>query len=156
MIIIDSREKKFNHIEEYFKAHDVPYKVRKLDTGDYYNTDNPSVIVDRKQNLQEICTNLSKGKENIIRFTRECKRAFEDHIRFVVLIEGTSYRELNQIKEWKSKYSKHTGRWLLGEMFRLTMSYKVEWKLCRKNETAKRILEILEYNERSTSHERND
>lgn len=156
MIVIDSREKKFNHIEEYFKAHDVPYEVKKLDTGDYYNTDNPSVIVDRKQNLQEICTNLSKGKENVSRFTRECKRAFEDHIRFVVLIEGTNCRELNQIKDWKSKYSKHTGRWLLGEMFRLTMSYKVEWKLCRKNETAKRILEILEYNERSTSHERND
>lgn len=156
MILVDSREKKFNHIEEYFKAHDVPYEVRKLDTGDYYNTDNPSVIVDRKQNLQEICTNLSKGKENVSRFTRECKRAFENHVRFVVLIEGTNCRELNQIKDWKSKYSKHTGRWLLGEMFRLTMSYKVEWKLCRKNETAKRILEILEYNERSTSHERND
>ena len=156
MIIIDSREKKFNHIEEYFKAHDVPYEVRKLNTGDYYNTDNPSVVVDRKQNLQEICTNLSKGKENVSRFTRECKRAFEDHVRFVVLIEGTNCRELNQIKDWKSKYSKHTGRWLLGEMFRLTMSYKVEWKLCRKNETAKKILEILEYNERSTSHERND
>lgn len=147
MIIIDSREKKFNHIEEYFKAHDVPYDVRKLDTGDYYNTDNPSVVVDRKQNLQEICTNLSKGKENVSRFTRECKRAFEDHVRFVVLIEGTNCRELNQIKDWKSKYSKHTGRWLLGEMFRLTMSYKVEWKLCRKNETAKRILEILDYSE---------
>ena len=147
MIVIDSREKKFNHIEEYFKAHDVPYEVKKLDTGDYYNTDNPSVIVDRKQNLQEICMNLSKGKENVSRFTRECKRAFEDHIRFVVLIEGTNCRELNQIKDWKSKYSKHTGRWLLGEMFRLTMSYKVEWKLCRKNETAKRILEILNYTE---------
>ena len=147
MIIIDSREKKFNHIEEYFKAHDVPYEVRKLDTGDYYNTDNPSVIVDRKQNLQELCINLSKGKENISRFTRESKRAFEDHVRFVVLIEGTNCRELNQIKDWKSKYSKHTGRWLLGEMFRLTISYKVEWKLCRKNETAKRILEILDYSE---------
>lgn len=147
MIVIDSREKKFNHIEEYFKAQDIPFEVRKLDTGDYCNTDNPSVIVDRKQNLQEICMNLSKGKENVSRFTRECKRAFEDHVRFVVLIEGTNYRELNQIREWKSKYSKHTGRWLLGEMFRLTMAYKVEWILCKKNETAKRILEILDYTE---------
>ena len=153
MIVIDSREKKFEHITAYFDKHNVAYEVRKLNTGDYCNTDNPSVIVDRKHNLQEICSNLSKGKENVSRFTRECKRAFDDHVRFVVLIEGTNYRELNQIREWKSKYSKHTGRWLLGEMFRLTMAYKVEWILCRKNETAKRILEILEYSEGSISHE---
>ena len=153
MITIDSREKKFEHITAYFDEHNVPYEVRKLNTGDYCNTDNPSVIVDRKHNLQEVCSNLSKGKENVSRFTRECKRAFDDHVRFVVLIEGTNYRELNQIKEWKSKYSKHSGRWLLGEMFRLTMAYKVEWILCRKNETAKKILEILEYSEGSISHE---
>ena len=145
MIIIDSREKKYNHIAEYFDAHGVPYEVKKLDSGDYINTDNPSVVVDRKQNLQEVCTNLSKGKENVSRFTRECKRAFEDKTRFVVLIEGTNYTELNQIKDWKSKYSKHTGRWLLGEMFRLTMAYRVRWELCRKNVTAKKILEILQY-----------
>ena len=145
MIIIDTREKKFEHITAYFDKHNIPYEVRKLDTGDYMNTDNPDVIVDRKQNLQEICTNLSYGKENVSRFTRECKRAFEDRVRFVVLIEGTSYREVSQIMDWKSKYSKHTGRWLVKEMFRLTMAFGVEWILCRKNETAKKILEILDY-----------
>jgi len=148
MIVIDTREKKFEHITAYFDKHDIPYEVRKLDTGDYMNTDNPDVIVDRKQNLQEICTNLSYGKENVSRFTRECRRAFEDRVRFVVLIEGTSYREVSQIMDWKSKYSKHTGRWLVKEMFRLTMAFGVEWILCRKNETAKKILEILEYKER--------
>lgn len=147
MIIVDSREKKFNHIEEYFKAHNVPFEVKKLDTGDYFNTDNPSVVVDRKKDLQEICGNLSTGKENRTRFIKECKRAFDEHIRFVVLIEGTRYKDLNDIKEWRSKYSKHTGRWLVGEMFRLTMAYKVEWILCTKNQTAKKILEILECKE---------
>lgn len=145
MIIIDTREKKYEHITAYFDKHNIPYEVRKLDTGDYMNTDNPAVIVDRKQNLQEICTNLSYGKENVSRFTRECRRAFEDNVRFVVLIEGTSYREVSQIMDWKSKYSKHTGRWLVREMFRLTMAFGVEWILCRKNETAKKILEILDY-----------
>ena len=47
MIIIDSREKKFEHITAYFDKHGIPYEVRKLNTGDYYNTDNPSVVVDR-------------------------------------------------------------------------------------------------------------
>ena len=81
MIIIDSREKKFEHIKAYFDKHGIPYEVRKLNTGDYFNTDNPSVVVDRKANLQEVCSNLSAGKSNRIRFTDECKRAFAEHIR---------------------------------------------------------------------------
>ena len=148
MIIIDSREKKFEHIKEYFDKHGVPYEVKKLDTGDYLNTDNPSVVVDRKANLQEVCTNLSAGKSNRIRFTDECKRAFESHIRLIVLIEGTNYKDIKEIRDWKSKHSWHTGRWLLDGMFRLSMAFGVEWKLCRKNETAKRIIEILEYKEK--------
>ncbi len=143
MIIVDSREKKYSHIEEYFEANGIEYEVKKLDVGDYMNTDNPSVTVDRKANLQEVCSNLSSGKENYSRFIRECKRAFESRITLIVLIEGTKYRDLSEINQWKSKYSRHTGRWLNGEMFRLTMAYGVKWRLCRKNETAKIILELL-------------
>lgn len=143
MIIIDSREKKYGHIEKYFIDNDIPYEIRKLDTGDYLNTDNPSVVVDRKANLQEICNNLSRGKENYSRFVKECRRAFEGHIRFIVLIEGTNYKDVKQIKDWQSKYSKHDGRWLSNEMFRLTMAYKVEWRFCRTSETPRIIMEIL-------------
>ena len=150
MIIIDSREKKFEHITAYFDKHGIPYEVRKLNTGDYYNTDNPSVVVDRKANLQEVCSNLSVGKSNRIRFTDECKRAFSDKIRLIVLIEGTNYKELDEIKAWKSKHSWHTGRWLLDGMFRLSVAFGVEWKLCRKNLTAKTILELLDYREEKT------
>ena len=145
MIVIDTREKKYEHITEYFEKHDIPYTLKKLDTGDYLNTDNPSVVVDRKANLHEVCNNLSAGKSNRIRFTDECKRAYKDKIRMIVLIEGTNYKELNELKDWKSKHSWHTGRWLLDGMYRLSMAFGVEWKLCRKNETAKKILEYLEY-----------
>lgn len=148
MIVIDTREKKFEHIREYFEKHGIPYEVHKLDTGDYFNTDNPSVVVDRKANLQEVCSNLSSGKSNRVRFTEECKRAFSNKLRLVVLIEGTNYKELNDIREWKSKHSWHTGRWLIDGMFRLSMAFGVEWVLCRKNETAEKILEILNYDER--------
>jgi hypothetical protein len=148
MIIIDSREKQFNHITDYFQTHLVPFQVEKLETGDYLNTDNPSVLVDRKANLEEVNNNLSKGKSKHARFVRECQRAFSDHVRMVVLIEGTNYRSVEDIKTWQSKYSTHTGKWLANEMFRLTMAYGIEWQFCRKNETPKRILEILGYDER--------
>ena len=143
MIIIDSREKKFEHIENYFKANDIPYEVKKLETGDYFNTENPSVTIDRKSNLQEICSNLSKGQENYSRFVRECKRAFVSKMHFIVLIESEECSCTEDLKEWQSKFSKHTGRWLVNEMFRLTMAYNVDWRFCRKSETAERILEIL-------------
>jgi len=148
MIIIDSREKNYKHITDYFGVHSVPFLVEKLETGDYFNTDNPSVLVDRKANLDEICGNLIKGKSRHARFARECQRAFKDKIRFVVLIEGTTYTNIDEVKTWKSYFSKCDGRWLVNEMFRLTMAYGVEWKFCRKNETPQKILEILGYDER--------
>lgn len=145
MIVIDTREKKFEHITTFFNQHGIEYELLKLDVGDYQNTDKPDVVVDRKANLQEICTNLSKGKENHSRFVKECKRAFDSKIKLIVLIEGANYEKLNDIKEWKSKYTAYTGRWLVEEMFKLTMAYGVEWQLCGRNQTPKRILEVLEY-----------
>lgn len=148
MIVVDTREKKWDHIKTYFEQNNIPFKVEKLDAGDYFSTDQGDVVVDRKQNLQELCGNLSKGDHNIIRFVNECKRAKEKHIKLVVLVEGTSCRTVKEVATWKSKYSKHTGKWLTDKMFNLTVSYGVEWQFCKKNETARRILEILKYDSR--------
>jgi len=125
--------------------HGIKYASHKLETADYLNTDWPVVVVDRKANLQELCGNLSKGDGNIIRFTAECRRAKEENRKLVVLIEGTSISSVRDLGSWQSKYSKHNGRWLSDKMFNLTLSYGVEWQFCKKNETAKRILEILRY-----------
>ena len=145
MIIVDSREKKWDHIREYFEQNGVEYTVHKLDTGDYLNTNNSGIVIDRKANLQELCTNLSKGDGNIMRFTREAARAKEHGFRFIVLIESTNCRNVKDVCQWTSKYSHHSGRWLNDRMFNLTISYGVEWMFCRKSETAKRILEELGY-----------
>lgn len=150
MIIIDSRERQFSHITDYFDVHGIPHKIEKLDTGDYCNTDNPSVLVDRKADLEEVNNNLSKGKSKHSRFVRECKRAFDNKQRLVVLIEGTNYKSVEEIKTWTSKYSVHTGRWLANEMFKLTMAFGVEWRFCRKNETPKKILEITQWEKEQT------
>lgn len=145
MIIVDTREKEWLHIQRYFEDKNIQYEIKKLDTGDYFNTDNPAVLIDRKANLQEVCSNLSKGKSNISRFTHECKRAFDENVRFIVLVEGTNCKTVSDVSSWKSKYSKHTGKWLSNEMFRLFCAYQVEWVFCRKNETPRKILELLGY-----------
>ena len=145
MIIVDSREKKWDHIRKYFEANGIEFEIKKLDAGDYFSTDQGDVVVDRKQNLQELCGNLSKGNGNIIRFINECRRAKEQGIRLVVLIEGTNCQTVKDVSGWKSKYTKHSGKWLTDKMFNLTVSYDVEWQFCKKNETAAKILEILKY-----------
>lgn len=143
MLIVDSREKQWKHIKKYLDSNNIPYQVKKLDVGDYFNTNNPIVVIDRKANLQEVCSNLMTGKENFHRFAKECRRARDLKIRFIVLIEGTDCNSISDVKQWRSKYSKHTGEWLAKQMVNLFYAYKVEWMFCKKNQTAKIICEIL-------------
>lgn len=145
MLIVDTREKKWEHIKAFFEQNNIEYELRKLDVGDYFNTNNVGVIIDRKANLQEVCSNLQSGKENIHRFINECRRARAENIRFIVLIEGTNCKSLVDVKSWQSKYSKHTGQWLYREMLRLFYAYNVEWMFCKKNKTAQKIIEVLDY-----------
>ena len=158
MIICDSREQKNAHILSYFKRHNVPYTVRKMDTADYMVEGQQNIVVDRKQNLDEICANLTyKGKKanenggkgipsNVARFWREVRRAYEDKIKLVVLIEhGENIKSLADVAAWGGSRSGISGRKLIEEMDRLTAAYGVEWQFCRKSETAEEILKILNF-----------
>lgn len=158
MIICDSREQKNTHILRYFERHNVPYVVRKMETADYMIEGQPNIVVDRKQNLDEICANLTyKGKRadendgkeipsNVARFMKEVRRAYADGIRLVVLIEhGENVKCLADVAAWGGSRSGISGRKLVDEMDKLTMAYGVEWQFCTKAETAAKILEILRY-----------
>ena len=65
VIQIDSREKDraIRKIVEEFDRRGVKHPVSKLMVGDYMNYDNPRLIVDRKQNLSEVCSNVCQGHE---------------------------------------------------------------------------------------------
>lgn len=158
MIICDSREQKNAHILRYFERHNVPYVVRKMETADYMIEGQPNIVVDRKQNLNEICANLTyKGKKanenggkgipsNVARFWREIRRAYADGIRLVVLIEhGENVKCLADVAAWSGSRSGISGRKLVDEMDRLSAAYGVEWQFCGKSETAEKILKILNY-----------
>lgn len=129
-----------------------------MDTADYMIEGQPNIVVDRKQNLDEICANLTyKGKKanenggkaipsNVARFWREVRRAYEDKIKLVVLIEhGENIKSLANVAAWGGSRSGISGRKLVDEMDRLTAAYGVEWQFCRKSETAEEILKILNF-----------
>ncbi|MBQ1532685.1 MAG: ERCC4 domain-containing protein [Solobacterium sp.] len=142
MIICDTRERKNQHILDYFEQRRIPYTVRKLDTGDYMDTANSSLTIDRKQNLDELCGNLFSPDKS--RFWREVRRAKADKIRMIVLIEqGGQIKCLKDVPKWRSRYKKVTGYQLYNEICRCHIAYGVEFWFCDRRQTGKRIAEIL-------------
>lgn len=142
MIICDSREKKNQHILRYLEYWGIPYEVQKLDVGDYMDDANPNLIIDRKQNLDELCGNLFSPDKS--RFWREVRRSKKEHVRLIFLVEhGGKIKTLRDVPQWKSRYSRITGYQLYNEICRCHIAYGVEFWFCDKRNTGKRIVEIL-------------
>ena len=143
MIICDTREKKNKAILKYFDTHRIPYVEKKLETGDYMNSNRMDIVIDRKQNLGEILKNLCSSDKS--RFWKEIRRAHQDGIRFIILCEhGGPYKSLKDVAAYKDKFSKVPGRKLMDMMYAAQMAYGVEYEFCAKGDTGRRIVEILE------------
>ena len=149
-LLVDSREKWTQsnssdvHLRNYFEKHSIEYEVRKLDVGDYQLEGNPGISVERKQSMEEISRNLMNRSDSS-RFWREVRRAHEQCINLVVLIEsGPSVLNINDVVKWRSKYSPVMGRRLIDEMIRLEAAYGVRWVFTSRRSTGKKIMEILE------------
>lgn len=88
-IQIDTREKQraIRKILKTFDDNGVKHFSSKLLVGDYMSLDNPRLIIDRKQNLQELCGNVCQQHE---RFKRELLKAIDAGIQLVILVEHGS------------------------------------------------------------------
>ena len=102
-IQIDSREKAraIRKIIKTFDENGIRHFSSKLLVGDYMSLDNPRLIIDRKQNLQELCGNVCQQHE---RFKKELIRAIDAGIRLVILVEhGSDIQSLEDVWFWKKK-----------------------------------------------------
>lgn len=143
-VYIDSREKEqaIKGIIAYFDRHGIEWERVKLDTGDYMLEGKPSLIVDRKQSLQELAHNMCSPDR--ARFYREIRRAKLHGIRLIILCEhGPDVKTFADVRDWKPKYGKVTGKTLADAIFRLEIGYGVPVLFCSKQSTGKRIIEIL-------------
>ena len=146
-IVVDTREKKNSHILKYFVVHDVDYEERKLDVADYQIEGKNDIAVDRKQNLDELARNLMNRADHS-RFWKEVRRAKEQGIRMIILCEhGGHIKSIPDVAGWHSKYSPVSGRVLMEEIYRVHISYGVDFIFCSKRSTGKRILELLGWND---------
>ena len=142
-IIIDSREKKYDHVKKWFSENGIDFEVKKLDVGDYQIKGHPKISVDRKQNLEELSRNLMNRKDHS-RFWKEVRRANENGVKLVVLTEHSRYiKSIEDVSKWSSQYSGVSGRRLMDEIYRVHISYGVEFVFCDKRSTGRRIMELL-------------
>lgn len=145
VIQIDTREKQkaIQKIIQTFDCLDIKYISSKLYVGDYMLYGHPEVIVDRKQNLSELASNLSTEHK---RFKTELMNAKEVGSKIIVLIEDDNYSTLEDVKKWTSKHTKLTGEWLYKTMKTMQNKkdeYDVEFKFCKKCDTGEEIVKIL-------------
>lgn len=160
VIQIDSREKEraIKKIVEEFEQQNIKHPVSKLLVGDYMNYDNPRRIVDRKQNLIELCSNVGQDHD---RFRRELVRAVENEIELIILVEhGKGIRKLEDVIWWDNPRSTKRkrgsdGKWrdvetkaMPGEVLykilcTLQRKYGCRFLFCEKEETGKKIIELL-------------
>lgn len=160
-IFIDSREKAraIKRIIDEFDKEGVVYCTNKLYVGDYMSLDNPRLIIDRKQNLNEMCANVCQDHE---RFRNELIRAQQMGIRLIILIEHSNQiKSIDDVAKWvnprlyKRVYDRETHQWktvrtkaMTGEtlskiMRTMERKYGCEFQFCDKLHTGKRIIELL-------------
>ena len=148
IVQIDTREKEkaIEKIQKTFEEKGIKTVSSKMYVGDYQNLQNGSVVVDRKQNLSEICSNVCQQHE---RFKAELIRAQEAGIKIFILCEhGKDIKTIEDVKNWINPRLKKSPKALTGEKLYKIMKtqeerYGITYLFCNKEETGEKILEIL-------------
>lgn len=142
-IICDSREKKNQHVLKFFEENGIDYKVQKMDIADYQIEGVDGLVIDRKQNLEEIAQNLMNRNDKS-RFWREVRRANAKKVKMIVLCEHSrNIKSIEDVSNWHSKFSPVSGRNLMNEIYRVHISYGIEFLFCDKKNTGREIIRIL-------------
>lgn len=160
VVQIDSREHRseLNRVCAQFDRLGVKYFISKLPVGDYMSLDNARLVVDRKQNLTELCSNVCQDHD---RFRRELQRAAENGIKVIFVCEhGEGIETLEDVIFWnnprRTKRIKENGQWKTVEtkattgdtLYKILQTierkYDTQFIFCGKGETGNVIKNILE------------
>ena len=157
-LIIDSREKPkaISKILEYFDKENIEYEISKLLFGDYMDWNNPSIVIDRKQNIAELAKNCTAEHD---RFRREMEKARKAGATLVILVEQNrdkdrgEWVEVKSIEDllmWSSPHTMVRGEKVYRVLSSWTAKYPIRVEFCDKRKTGRRIVEILYSDEEVT------
>lgn len=163
VIQCDTREHKseWDRIRNQFESLGVRFFRSKLYCGDYQSLENAKLCIDRKKDLNELCSNVCQQHE---RFKAELLRAREAGIQMIILVEhGEDIKTIGDVYFWENP-RKHQVRWktINGKKVKTVVSekavdgcqlykslctikdrYGVRFEFCDKSETGKKIVELL-------------
>ena len=147
-IQIDSREKAkaIQKIIQTFDQRGINWFVSKLPVGDYISLDNARLSIDRKQNLLELCGNVTQQQK---RFIAELERAEQMGIRLIILVEhGGGIETLEDVMYWRNPRLKESplavsGERLYRKLSAIGKAHNVQFEFCTKAQTGSRIIELL-------------
>ena len=145
VIQIDSREQKYDYVLKYMDDNGIKYVRSKCVVGDYVNLENPMVVIDRKQSLQEVVGNVTTQHT---RFVRELELAKELGFKLIVLIEEPDIKTLGEVPSWynwrlKKNPKAVSGKKLYRIMTTMQEKYDVNWIFTTKAKCGKKIVELL-------------
>ena len=140
-IIVDTREQVNGHVTSLFDKKKIPYKVRKLDTGDYSAmiedmTLEQDIVIERKHNLDEICGNFTVNRE---RFEREMLRAKAIGIKMFLIIENATWSDV-YLGNYRSKLDPKS---LIASLMSWQVRYNLTIIFCEPENTGKLIFSLL-------------
>lgn len=115
-IIVDTREKRNEHILDFFNKKNIPYVTKKLDYGDYscmlpansfegqerelyFDRD---IVIERKANIDELAGNL---KDDAVRLKNELGAINKYGIRCILLLEDKNFDENIRAGNYRSQYN---------------------------------------------------
>ena len=110
------------------------------------------IVIERKKDLNELCCNLfdKKDSEGLTRFERELKRAKEQGIKVILLVEAEDmHSKILSSKYFRfDKASKVSPKAFNSILRTLQARYNISIEYCNKKDSARLIHDILYYHAR--------
>lgn len=162
LIIVDTREKKeaITNIITFFHNYGYEYERSKLLFGDYMEYSNPLLVIDRKQNIQELAQCCASDHE---RFKRELERVKKVGAHLVILVEQNHYKDRDNLYRvdtiedlmcWSSPHTQVRGEKVYRVLASWMAKYPISVRFCNKKYTGNEIIRIL-YGEQQKERHRN-
>lgn len=151
MLVIDTREKPqaIKRIIQQLDEAGIDYMRSKLIVGDYMVFSNPLIIIDRKQDVAELCKNCTSDH---VRFKAELETAKKLGVTLIILVEQDRYydrgrcvmlKDISDLMLWSDPYTSIRGEQMYRILSSWTNKYDLRVEFCRKTDTGARIMEIL-------------
>lgn len=150
IILTDTRQQKENHITKTFDKQGILHIRTGLPSADYmalrYEQGKGfyldySVLIDTKKDLLELCGNLTKDHDRLV---REIDKGHELGCEeFVFIIGDTKIKTIEDIKKWSSPHTKVKGYVLLKIMQTFKEHHNCKFVIVPKKEVGNKVIDLL-------------